>query len=470
MEFPRTAMSLNLDEDFWGDLLTFIEEGDVIPIIGQGVVTFGPDDEPLYPWLATRLAERLSIPLEGIDQPISLNTVATAFHLRGNDQPNKLYTRLFQIIKEECPEPGSLLRSVAQIKAFNLFLSTTIDPLLENALNIERFGGQPCTESVSFSEGLDRKDLPVRKRDLDGALIYHLFGKASSRRDYVLWEADILEAVIELHDHLKRTGTVNNLSLDLKEHGLLLLGLSFSDWLVRLFLRITQQEKLSLRVHPAYLADGPSDRGGHDLVMFFGAATRGVHVVQCCPKQFARELTGRWLEKHPVTQAELPSPAPAPIPREMPRGAIFVSYAREDEEAVRRLVEGLQKAGCTVWYDRQRLRPGAYWPNELEDEVKQRCGLFLSVVSRTTENSPEGYYHRERNWAAERFTGFSHGVSAKEFYVPVVIDDSAPPLRGEHRVFAGVQVTLARDGLVSGSFGMDVFELQQKRIAQQAES
>ncbi len=455
-------MSLHLDEDFWEDLLAFIEEGKVIPVIGQGVVTFGPEDEPFYPWIAGRLAERLSIPPSELDEPPTLNRVATAFHLRGKDQPNVLYTRFFRTLKEECPEPGPLLRALAQVGAFKLFLSTTVDPLLENALNSERYGGEPCTEAVSYSEGLDRNDLPARMRDLNGPLVYHLFGKASVQPEFVLWEADMLETVIDLHDQLKRTGTVDNLSRDLKEHGLLLLGLSFSDWLVRLFLRITQQEKLSLRVHPAYLADSPDKMLPSDMVMFFGAVTRSVHVVRCCPKEFTRELARRWLLKHP--RDTMPPPAPLkPMPKEMPRGAVFVSYAREDEDAVRRLIGGLQEAGCTVWYDRERLKPGAYWPSELEDEVKSRCGLFVSVVSRTTESSPEGYYHRERNWAAERYNGFSQGHAADEFYIPVVIDESPLATQNEPRVFASVQCTRLKNGAATDEFARHVHALQQKR-------
>ena len=41
----------------------------------------------------------------------------------------------------------------------------------------------------------------------------------------------------------------------------------------------------------------------------------------------------------------------------------------------------------------ERLQAGQDWHNSLEDEVKKRCGLFLSVISRTTEAARESYYH-----------------------------------------------------------------------------
>jgi hypothetical protein len=39
-------------DDFWEDLLDFIEQGKVIPVIGEHAVTFSEGKEPLYPWLA----------------------------------------------------------------------------------------------------------------------------------------------------------------------------------------------------------------------------------------------------------------------------------------------------------------------------------------------------------------------------------------------------------------------------------
>ena len=46
-------------ERFWEDLLLWIEDGRVIPVIGPELVTIddGGTQVPLYSWLARRLAE-----------------------------------------------------------------------------------------------------------------------------------------------------------------------------------------------------------------------------------------------------------------------------------------------------------------------------------------------------------------------------------------------------------------------------
>ncbi len=46
-------------DDFWEDLLDFIEQGKTHPVIGEHAVSFGEGNEPLYPWLARELANRL---------------------------------------------------------------------------------------------------------------------------------------------------------------------------------------------------------------------------------------------------------------------------------------------------------------------------------------------------------------------------------------------------------------------------
>ena len=451
-------MDTSLDEDFWEDLLTLIEEGKVIPVIGAGVVTRGDDQQPLYPWLAQRLAGKLGVLSSALPSKPDLNAVATA-HLLNRGESNKLYTRTAQILRDECPAPGAALLDLASVSAFNLFLTTTFDPLLQNALDAVRFGGAKGTNAYAFSPVAETKDLPARRRDLSGANVFYLLGQVSSVPGYVLWEEDMLEFIIELNNSMSRL--VERLSRDLKEHGLLVLGLQFSDWLVRFFLRVTKQERLSkVCVHQAYLADGPDERVPESLVLFFGAVSRDIHIMRQDPVAFCAELARRWKMRHPDDGAALATNLP-PAEREMPRGAIFVSYAREDEAAAAALVRGLQAAGCLVWYDRERLQAGQHWHNSLEDEVKHRCGLFLSIISKTTESTRESYYHLERNWAASRAERIAHD---EEFYVPIVIDDAPFPPAREPRIFHHIQATRLAGGAATGQFAAGLRDLQRKAM------
>lgn len=451
-------MNPELDDDFWEDLLILLDEGKVIPVIGSGVVSMGQDESPFYPWLARRLAEKLGIPLDSLGDQADLNTVAT-IHLLSRGDGNALYTRIARILRDECPMPGKALMDLASVSAFNLFLTTTFDPLLQRALDFTRYGGEPFTNVYAFSPKSQLMDLPSSRHELEGSTVFHLLGQVSSVPDYVVWEEDMLEFMFALYDNLDM---MERLSRVLKDHGLLFLGLNFSDWLVRFFLRVSKQEPLSTpKVHRAYLAESPEAFPSNSLVMFFGAVSRDIQVMKQDPAQFCSELARRWQARHPEQSSVPRLPLPV-VEDEIPKGAIFISYAREDEASVVQLVRGLRDAGCILWYDRERLKAGDNWRNQLEDAVKKRCGIFLSVISQTTQSTRESYYHLERNWAAQRAERIAHD---EEFYIPVVIDDTSKMASREPRVFHSIQATRLVGGEVNSNFSNRVYELQQKYLS-----
>jgi hypothetical protein len=211
-------------------------------------------------------------------------------------------------------------------------------------------------------------------------------------------------------------------------------------------------------VHCAYLDDGSDERIPDSMVLFFGAVSRDIHVMRQNPQAFCAELARRWKLRHPDPGPSAKAILP-PADLEMKHGAVFISYAREDESAAARLVQGLQARGVVVWYDRERLQAGEHWENTLEDEVKIRCGLFLSVVSETTESTRESYYHRERYWAAARAEHLSPG---EEFYLSVIIHDTPIPPAREPRVSQRTQAVSLPDGEATEDFARRVLALQTK--------
>jgi hypothetical protein len=64
-------------ERFWENLLLFIDEGKVIPVVGQELVSIAQGDQqvPLYGWLAQRLADEIDLPVAGLPGPLDINTV-----------------------------------------------------------------------------------------------------------------------------------------------------------------------------------------------------------------------------------------------------------------------------------------------------------------------------------------------------------------------------------------------------------
>src|SRR5207253_5582507 len=87
------CMLCELDEVFWDDLLNRVEEGEVIPIVGPGAVTFGHGDEILYPWLAGRLAAELTPRLQFDNPPSDLQAVVDA-QRRAGQRIDRIYNHL----------------------------------------------------------------------------------------------------------------------------------------------------------------------------------------------------------------------------------------------------------------------------------------------------------------------------------------------------------------------------------------
>jgi len=129
---------------------------------------------------------------------------------------------------------------------------------------------------------------------------------------------------------------------------------------------------------------------------------------------------------------------------------------------VKLLKAGLEAHGCTVWYDRERLHSGMDFGCRIEDAVKKHCALFLSLISRHTESQAEAYFHRERNWAAERAQSYSDH-DREDFYHPVVIDDlDLGTIVREPRLFSGCHRSQLPGGIVTPEFGQRLLALQRK--------
>jgi hypothetical protein len=190
-----------LDEDAWDDLLNFIEERRVIPIIGPELLTVETDAGPrlLYEWIAEKLAAKLNVDTTQLPQPYTLNDVARSCRRAAGARS---YTRLRSILREANFAPPMALRRLAQITDFNLFVTTTFDPLLEQAINAERFGGAQSTEVIAYAPNRVA-DLAAEREAFQRPVVYHLLGRLSASPTYVISDEDTLEFICALQsEHL----------------------------------------------------------------------------------------------------------------------------------------------------------------------------------------------------------------------------------------------------------------------------
>lgn len=449
------AAQATLDEDAWDDLLSFIEEQRVIPIVGPELLEVQTEQGPrlLYDWLADKLATKLNVDVQQLPQPYTLNDVVS-WYMAARGRREEAYVRLRGILRDTPLAAPAALRQLADIRDFSIFVSTTCDPLLEQALAEVR-GAAPEVLSYSPNKVVD---LPLAQLPPGGALLYHLFGKVAASPSYVISDEDVLEYMCALQsEHL----TPERLFHALETHHLLFIGSNFSNWLARLFLRMAKRRRLSdPRDVGEVLADDHSTEDER-LMSFLQQVSVRTRVFSGASR-FVDELHRRWRARHPETQPLGETRRVPPLAREMPDQAVFISYAREDLAAVQRLRDGLEAAGITTWFDQDRLEAGDDFDLKIRRNI-QRCSFFLPVVSATTERRHEAYFRREWNYALDRTRNMADGAL---FILPVLVDGTDPSRALVPEAFRSLHCSRLEGGQVSPEFAARMAEMLQRGRAQ----
>jgi hypothetical protein len=404
------------DEAIWEELLAYIEEERVVPIIGPAsfTVASGLQRVSLESYVADRLGPRLGLPPDALPSAPSLNDVVSLY-LRRSGRREAVYPRIRDIVREATFAPPKVLRQLAEIRHFNLFVTTAFDHVLEAAINDVRFGGKTGTQTVVYTPNKIQDLEKPPGVGLKRPTVYYLFGRLSALPTFPISDEDLLEFLYALQSESLRPA---HLFDELEKNHLLILGGTFSDWVARMFLRNAKRRRLSdPREVLEILAD---DRSSKDpgLVEFLGNFSPRTKIFRAGAEAFVEALSEQWHRRFGATGG--PEPAQWALPViEMPEGAIFISYAREDFDAACRLKSALDAAGFSVWFDLDRLGPGDTVDLKIRDCI-QRCSLFMPLLSHNTETRTESFFRREWSYALDRDKGIDQSTP---FIVPVEIDD-----------------------------------------------
>ena len=128
--------------------------------------------------------------------------------------------------------------------------------------------------------------------------------------------------------------------------------------------------------------------------------------------------------------------------------AVFLSYAREDTDAAKRIAEALRGFGVEVWFDQNELVGGDSWDAKIRGQIGS-CALFVPVISANTQARLEGYFRLEWKLAEDRSHLMAKG---KTFIVPVAVDATAERGAQVPDAFLKVQWTRLPSGESPPSF------------------
>jgi hypothetical protein len=396
------------------EVLDDLEEGKIIPVLGRDLFSVEVDGVvvPQEVAIARATARRL-----GLDDPGSIDSLNEVFvrHLR-QGIPEEVYEAIEKACRQTPLAPMPWLVDFASIAGIRLFITTSFLDQIEQAIETSR-GISPDVKVYARNQF---DDLDPTYESIRTPVIYHLFGRVSSFPNYVASEQDALEFLASLQD---RNYQPVHLFDALRANNLLLLGCRFPDWVTRFFLRgLAGKSLLEDRRSRKYLIDAallPDE----PLVMFLSRFSYRTSMVATDPIAFMQKLSERWKARRsaatPVDRAN--QPLPRAVNTNDAQGAIFVSYASEDREAAKAVVQLLEAQRIPVWYDRQRLAGGTNWDQRIEQAIAG-CAYFMPLVSRTTDQLVEGYFRKEWKLAVERSNYIDESVP---FVLPLVIDDAS---------------------------------------------
>jgi len=425
-------------EDFWSDLLPLIAERRVVPIVGSDLLTVSVNGVrvPFYQRVAERLLARYNVDAEATGTVLrphhELNDAICALARLGKRESADSYIPVHEAIRttvNECrSELETPMRQLASIEDFRLFVTTTCDDVLAQALNDERYGAEPRTQQVEYAPDALPDDRVTDLGDIgaadttqparQGSAVLYLFGKAAALPVFATHDEDVLEFLYGIQAGLGRTP--KRFFSEIRGANLLLIGCQFPDWLSRFLVRVASPRRLSDQPRRKdFIIDPLGEEPG--FVVFLRTFAHNTRTASMSPASFVAELATRWHELHPPAAA-MGGPAVPAVSAVRTRKRVFISYSRTDIEPVRTLYEEIKRvAGDDVaWFDKSEINPGDEWDARIMDGIEQ-CQLFLPVVSQSEEERTEGVFIKEWKRARAR----AEEIDGRAFIVPVFVDPDA---------------------------------------------
>ena len=103
---------------------------------------------------------------------------------------------------------------------------------------------------------------------------------------------------------------------------------------------------------------------------------------------------------------------------------VFISYVRENGDAVYRLATELKSWGVTVWLDRNDIEPGARWQDAIKKAI--RGGeFFLACFSKEFNERDRSYMNEELTLAIDELR--QRPVS-RTWFIPVLLNENCDPI------------------------------------------
>lgn len=437
---PNTSPMTDRD---WDKLTNLVLDRCVVPVIGPELLTFKEDgrEQSLYSAWGRELANQAGLTFPAGGAVPGLYAVANELSMRQNS--GDLTFDIDDVIRRRPWPVPEALRKLAEITDFSLYVTTTIDHLIETALRDTRGEHQHIDDIVFAPRGVkSRIDLPNNFGPTSAPALYHLFGSSSPVTDsFAGTEDDLIEYSWSLLD---QQYSPDNLYDYLQKKTVLLLGCSFPDWLARFFIHALNGRRHEETINIYYVS--PACEPG---LAEFLKRRRAKVVTSQSANDFVTRLHQLWQQRS--ASHDSVRPAAPDAGSEFKSGTVFLSYASENREWVRKIRAQLEAANIDTWMDERALQPGVNYEQSIRENIR-RASFFVAVISRAFDQPSRamgGYVLKEWKWAEDAAL---ERHKEDGFLQPLVIDDTPAGASFVDSPYRELHWTRLRDGQLPPEF------------------
>jgi hypothetical protein len=390
------------EQSDWDELLELITDRALTPVLGKEMYQFTENGS--LSSIDTHVSRLLFEQNKITDQTATTLTQAVDFlEYEKNQKTMEVIRKLKSIVKDMDSVDFPLLDEFLQIKDLGYFVNTAVyNHVLEDKITKSR--GKKA-ESINFS----LRDGPVKdSNDPDKIVepfVFNVFGSLLNTIDPALTEEDMLEYIGFFKE--KISGATNIVNA-LKNKNLLFLGCTFPEWMMRFSLRLLSSEPMHEwgNTRSIYIINDKSDYRDN---LFKAMKNYNINTYDGNTADFVKELTKQWKEKNPET-----------VKNKM----VFLSYTRDDTEAVENIKKGIESLGnVTCWYDKRELEPGDDWEEKIIVSIR-KADMFIPLISINSLEHQDGYVQNEWKQGRNDWKFRNADKSGGKYLIPVVIDDS----------------------------------------------
>jgi hypothetical protein len=104
---------------------------------------------------------------------------------------------------------------------------------------------------------------------------------------------------------------------------------------------------------------------------------------------------------------------------------VFISYVRDDQDVVGRLVQELSAYGVDIWLDKTSLQPGHRWRDEIRKAISEG-DFFIACFSERYQKRSKSYMNEELTLAIEELR---QRPTDRAWFIPVLLSQCEVPAR-----------------------------------------